>query len=255
MDERPNYLRLIEDHWRWCREDYLDATAGYLYLYLLHYCNTLNWKQVFTLTNRKICADLDITDKTLIAARGRLVDAGRIAFHSGRTKREPSKYEIMGCKNSTPFGSENGSQSGSENGSQSGKRGGKTPHNINETKQKKTDIVCVDNSQAAIPALFDEPERAQRHKKEFEPPRLDEVISYADQNYCSQDEARKFFDYYNAQGWVRSNGRKIQNWQSAFNGWMRNTMKFATEEEKSEVRKADFQRKIMDRLRDGFDSE
>ena len=66
-------------------------------------------------------------------------------------------------------------------------------------------------------------------RKEFAAPDIAEVVSYASRMGESADEAQRFYDYYNSQGWKKGNGLMIQDWRSAFNSWIRNIPKFGDE--------------------------
>lgn len=59
-------------------------------------------------------------------------------------------------------------------------------------------------------------------KKKFVPPTLDEVVAYCKErkNYV---DAQKFFDYFEASGWVDSKGNKVKNWKQKIITWEQNT--------------------------------
>ena len=230
--KKPNYISLIEEHWRWNREDGLSPIAGYLYFYLLHYSNSLYWKRRFNLTNRIICADLGITEKTLISARAKLVESERIRFEPGKTKIEASIYEILGCKNSTP--------NSSTNGSPNEKKAVKIPaNNIDKTTDKtKTEETTIESS----------------------PPTLEEVERLFLERGEMRDEAKRFYDYYEAQGWVTSAGQKIKRLDSMVNRWLtndkrkiekqyaKNNGKYVNSEEAREKRAKSFREYIARKL-------
>lgn len=55
-------------------------------------------------------------------------------------------------------------------------------------------------------------------KKVFIPPTLDEVRSYAIERKSLVDPVR-FFEYFNAGGWVDAKGNKVKNWKQKFITW------------------------------------
>lgn len=67
-----------------------------------------------------------------------------------------------------------------------------------------------------------ENEKLLAHKdKAFEPPSLDECIGLFLGKGSTKEEAQNFYDYFNSQGWYRSNGKtKIMNVDSAINYWI-----------------------------------
>lgn len=134
-----NYLELINYYWTLREQGILSANEGDYYLFLIHKCNRLSWKNPFNLSNQLCCGYLGIQVKSLIKYRNKLKQVGLIDFKPG-TKGVNTEYKIhfpKGCKNYTESGSESGTQTGSESGTDSGK---KKPHNIKpkkETKQNK----------------------------------------------------------------------------------------------------------------------
>ena len=50
------------------------------------------------------------------------------------------------------------------------------------------------------------------------PPTFDEVKAYCDERHNSIDP-QSFIDYYEAQGWVLKNGRKMVDWKAAVRNW------------------------------------
>ena len=57
----------------------------------------------------------------------------------------------------------------------------------------------------------------EKHKR-FVPPTLDEVKDYCKQRKNSVD-AQKFFDYFEASGWVDSKGNPVRNWKQKIITW------------------------------------
>lgn len=55
-------------------------------------------------------------------------------------------------------------------------------------------------------------------------PTLEEVKAYA-QTRNRVDLAEKFWDYFNATGWIDSNGKKVKNWKAKFLTWESHTEK------------------------------
>ena len=69
------------------------------------------------------------------------------------------------------------------------------------------------------------PTKPKRVKKEFIPPTLEEVKSYAKERNSFIDP-KKFFDFYDVSKWIDSKGIPVRNWKQKFITWEgRNTKK------------------------------
>ena len=59
------------------------------------------------------------------------------------------------------------------------------------------------------------------------PPSVAEIEKYCQLVGLSPDVAEKFFDYYEARGWVLRDDRPIMNWQAVARMWKRNQDEWA----------------------------
>lgn len=63
--------------------------------------------------------------------------------------------------------------------------------------------------------------KKEKKSSDFSSPTLNDIISYAlemgisDKKYCE-----RFYNYYEAIGWVNASGRKIEKWKLAFANWV-----------------------------------
>lgn len=57
------------------------------------------------------------------------------------------------------------------------------------------------------------------------PKNLDEVLD-AFTEFGAADEAERFWNYYEANGWVQGRGKSIKNWKAAARNWMKNAGKY-----------------------------
>lgn len=73
--------------------------------------------------------------------------------------------------------------------------------------------IDMGDSQAKTPR-----ERKKSTPKRFAPPSLDEVRTYCKQRNSSVD-AERFFDYFEASGWVDSKGNHVRNWKQKVITW------------------------------------
>tara|TARA_Y100000593_G_scaffold93896_1_gene190471 strand:+ start:3634 stop:4419 length:786 start_codon:yes stop_codon:yes gene_type:complete len=63
--------------------------------------------------------------------------------------------------------------------------------------------------------------RTQSRRKAARPRSLDDVTAYASIQGLAEAEAKAFWDHYESQGWVKSNGMPVANWKSLMNTWKR----------------------------------
>lgn len=100
-----NYIEQINLLHRIRRKDSLEPIAVALHVILLDICNSDDWENPFSLKNDRIISDLDVTFKTLAAARNKLQQSGLIKF---RTKNGSPEciYRILTsdeCKTARTF--------------------------------------------------------------------------------------------------------------------------------------------------------
>ena len=198
-----SYVELINEYWNIAREYRFTATEGYLYFYLLSVANKYGWKRSFGLSNRQIMANIDTTKATLIKARATLIKANLIAYEASNSKRETSKYSIVGYKNYTQCDTQCD-----------------TLHKTKiKTILKKENIKRKKVPLNDLGLKFDEEKKA---KKEISPPSIEEVTAICVEKGMSEEEAERFYYYYDAQGWVTSTGQKIKRIDSMVNRWLNN---------------------------------
>lgn len=117
-----NYLELINHYWDLREQGKLTGNEGDCYLFLIHKCNRLSWKNPFNLSNQLCCGFLGIQEKSLIKYRNNLKQLGLIDFKSGRKGINTEYFLFNPCKKDSLSGSVSGSHSGSETGSHVGEK-------------------------------------------------------------------------------------------------------------------------------------
>ena len=148
-------------------------------------------------------ANIDITKATLIKARATLIKANLIAYEASNSKREASKYSILGYKNYTQCDTQCD-----------------TLHKTKiKTILKKENIKRKKVPLNDLGLKFDEEKKV---KKEIPPPSIEEVTAICVEKGMSEEEAKRFYYYYDAQGWVTSTGQKIKRIDSMVNRWLDN---------------------------------
>lgn len=69
------------------------------------------------------------------------------------------------------------------------------------------------------------PEFPEPHPSEAYPPEIGEVRDYFGAN-CLRGNPEEFFDHFESQGWVRSNGQPIADWRAQARMWSRRQVEF-----------------------------
>ena len=80
-------------------------------------------------------------------------------------------------------------------------------------------------------------ERVKERNSHFVPPTLEEVECYANERDSSVDP-QKFFDYFQAGGWVDSKGNKVKNWKQKFITWENQQHEITTQRKPSQLERA-----------------
>lgn len=99
----------------------LSAATQALYYELVAICNEEGWPDVFKCSNDELFSALQISEKSLIAYRLELIQAGLIFYLSGKSKKKVCSYSftknfLNGCKFYNQSDSLTGSQSDSQPG-------------------------------------------------------------------------------------------------------------------------------------------
>ena len=58
--------------------------------------------------------------------------------------------------------------------------------------------------------------------KRFVPPTADQIREYCDERGSYWIDPEKFIDYYEARGWILTNGKKMVDWKAAVRTWEKN---------------------------------
>ena len=205
-----SYISLINNFWFLSEEYDFRPIDIALYFYLLKIANGLSWKPSFRRNNKEIMAKLSINSHhTLNDARNRLKTAGLIEFTTYRGKSF-SVYTIVDtlAKNADVTADVTADLNKTKNKTVLKKE------NIKEKKSagNKTELTLTFKRKLSPPTK----------KGDIKPPSLEEVTAICVEKGMSEDEAKKFYYYYDAQGWVTSTGQKIKRIDSMVNRWLSN---------------------------------
>ncbi len=224
------YIELINHFWQQFENKGMKPNDVLLYFYLLKECNSKSWQNPFPLPNKKVVIALEISEKSIIDSRQRLVERKLIKFKGGVRNLSPPEYTIIGVKDED-FNLPTESRTVDER-QKNGRR------NVTYNKDLKTkDNISPngDNPACAQGEIFSQKDFDQLEKKlpkkrkvrdNFKPPTLEEVKQHfltqgADKRIEYWEEcAGKFYDHFTAYGWKGSQNRHIERWDSRANEWI-----------------------------------
>lgn len=201
------YIDYIKNFWLQHNAYSLTVTETALYFYLLEINNLCRWANTFNRNNSKVLADLNIASlKTLSAARNRLKQVGLIDFKTKNGSANVSYTLVKFTEVREQVASEVREQVREQVASE-----------LNKTKTK----TKCDNSGELFPPEKGNSKKPKPKKPEPVYPTLEEVIAYFEGKLPDwEQQARKFFYFFDALGWKNSNGAKIERWDSKANSWI-----------------------------------
>ena len=203
------YIDYIKNFWLQHNAYSLTVTETALYFYLLETNNLCRWANTFNRNNSKVLADLNIASlKTLSAARNRLKQVGLIDFKTKNGSANVSYTLVKFTEVREQVASEVREQVREQVASE-----------LNKTKTK-TKTKC-DNSGELFPPEKGNSKKPKPKKPEPVYPTLEEVIAYFEGKLPDwEQQARKFFYFFDSLGWRNANGAKIERWDSKANLWI-----------------------------------
>ena len=201
-----SYEERIEWFWGRVQALRLDSTQIALWFCILRYFKIAGFPTRCEVQNEKLCALLGMNIKTIITARKRLIENNIIAYEAGNGRRQPAyiiDMELYASMHPTPKKVVKVVQPSE-------------PKPKRQPKPKKVQEVVE-------PVLFKEEKKKRLPKKAEQPsPTLEEVVKICTDKGMSEDEAKNFYYYYDAQGWVTTGGQKIKRIDSMVNRWLTN---------------------------------
>lgn len=231
-----NYIELINRYWQEVDVKGFTPTETNIYFRLLDICNRLGWENPFSLSNPRAVALMAVTENTLAAGRDKLVMKGLIGFKRGSRRKDTPMY-CFPEKIDGEWVFPNGFTSNIEPKPAAKSRAKPAAYNKTKTETENNISPAGERVRARAPVsdgLFSDRELSRMEPKgvkaaklvEFSPPSVEDVKGYFLQQRANirlpdwETEATSFFNYYDSQGWVKSNGRKVANWESLVNDWI-----------------------------------
>lgn len=196
-----SYEDYIEEFWVKAERIGLDSSQIALGLAILRFWRKDGFQTRCLIKNEELCNLLGMEIRKLRAARKRLIDNNLIVFEEGNGRKQPTY--VFGVAGVVPGANEVKVAQVQE---------------VRKPKRQSGKAKMVNGQ----PSIFTEKEmeRPKRVAKEYAPPQLSEVMRICMSKGMTEQEAKEFFYYYDAQGWVTSSGQKIKNVDSMVNRWL-----------------------------------
>ena len=180
------YIDYLNDFNQWLETNALPASSQLMFYKLLYVFNRAGWPEYVGVDNLRLMLMTDTkSEKTVIRARDKLVEAGFITYKKGR-KGTPNQYAL--CKKHCNNYSISDSVSASISDS----------HIKTKTKTKK---------------LSPNGESGRARSTRFTPPTLEEVTAYVRERGSSVDP-QGFIDFYASKGWLVGK-TPMKDWKAA----------------------------------------
>lgn len=209
------YIDELNSFQRWIlTEPTITTSEIALWYALMHYNNTTGWKEEFNVAINVLEVSTKMTSKTILKARNRLKQLGRIDFYS-RTGRQSAVYRII------PFVGNNSQQMVQQTVQQIESLLVQQPvqqsvyiPRIEETRLLSTNTNVLVEGESP-PAK----EKKKATRKVFVKPTPLEIQSYVDEQNL-QIDAERFYDYYEGNGW-KIGRNPMKDWKATARNWSR----------------------------------
>ena len=257
------YIELINNFWKEYESKAMKPNDVLLYFYLLKECNRNSWRNPFELPTKRISTYLEMTNKTIVDCRNRLIERGLIEVQKGDRNKDCPVYFLVSVGNQNR--NQNGTKPETKTEPKRNQNGTKNPKiepdtsliNINSVdsiniktktktktkeKEKKKEKATQRFSEGSF---FSEKElsqtKSQNRQKAPQPsfPTLEDVkrhfLSVDAPNRIEnwEQSAIRFYENFSAVGWRDKYNRLITRWDSRANSWI------LSDEEKQKKEKHD----------------
>lgn len=106
-----------------------------------------------------------------------------------------------------------------------------TPETVIARNEAKRNDEAISGSHIAIPKIVQQNEESvstynHQPTTKFCPPNISEIQMYFAEKDAPSEEAEKFFNHYESNGWLVGGKSKMKNWQAAARNWLLNAKKF-----------------------------
>lgn len=211
-----SYGDYIEDFWANTSTLGLDTGQTAFWFALLTLFGRADFPDRLPVDNATLCGMLGADERSVRRWRDGLADKGVIGCERG-AGRKPPTYIIDRAKiqprNPKPD---------VEKSVNKGVEDRAKPQQKDEKQKPKAKRRPKTEHDGQILIPFKDEKRPKVVRQEPSPPTIEEVVRLFALNGRTEDEAKEFFYYYDAQGWHTSAGQKIQNLDSMVNRWLTN---------------------------------
>lgn len=240
------YIELINHFWQLFENKGMKPNDALLYFFLLKECNRKSWQNPFSLSNKSVVIALEISEKSVIDSRRRLIERELIKVKKGDRNCSAPEYFIIGVEEEN-FYLPTESRTVDEM-SMNGRRTVtlykdlKTKDNISSNEDSSTTPA---RESCQLPLFADEEKKTKRKSKAKDPPppppTYEEVRQYflthdADIRLENWEEScQRFYDNFTAVDWRDKFNRRITRWDSRANSWILDDEKRQKENKAHEV--------------------
>lgn len=213
-----SYSDYIEDFWSNANALGLDIGQTAFWFALLTLFGREGFPDRLAVDNATLCGMLDADERSIRRWRDSLVRKAIIECDRGAGRKSPiyiiDRTKIQPCDPKPD--AEKSVNKGVEDRAKPQPKDEKPKPKPNPKSRRRP--KTEQDGQILIP--FKEDKRPKVVRQEPPPPTIEEVERLFTMNGRTVDEAKEFFYYYDAQGWLTSSGQRIKNVDSMVNRWL-----------------------------------
>jgi hypothetical protein len=241
LTPKINYIKHLQAvHNRFLEDERLNPWHISLYYALFHNWNFNQFSNEFQIVRVIIMKEAKIgSANTYTKCLKELSEWGYIHYSPSYNPYKSSVVSIITFDTSTDKGSDKGCNKGTNKSSDKGGVTDVRPlikhnkTNINYINNINSNSIELDNTQNEKNEnfVFKKKKNVSKKVETNTPKNLEEVEAYFLQKEKPKSEANKFFNFYEANGWMVGKN-KMKNWRAAANNWMANIGKYNNNNQK-----------------------
>lgn len=234
-----NYIKHLSSvHEKIIADDRLSPWHISLYYALFHNWNFNQFSDTFQIVRRLLMLESKIGSvNTYTRCLKELNAWGYIKYFPSYNPHKSSVVNIITFDTSTDNGSDKGTDTSTDNSRETSYK-----TYINNKNSINTNSKELVNTQNENEENFVFKKEADAKHKDFQNPKvknaipknLEEVEAYFLEKEKPKSEANKFFNHYEANGWLVGKN-KMKNWRAAANNWMANIGKYDSKPQKEKT--------------------
>ena len=193
------YIRLYRSFLTW--EWYTDGITKDVFLHLILTANwePKKWRGITIERGQRVYSraslsrEMNVSEQSIRTALNHLISTGEV------TNQSTPQYSIITVKNYDLY--QQATNELTNDQPTTNQRPTNDQPQLKKDKESKNDKKAI-----------------KRTYRAFTPPTIDDVIAYCKERESPVDP-KKFFDYFNAGGWVDSRGNHVKNWKQKIITW------------------------------------